>query len=257
MTHPTLPETPTASKQAMNCLEFRRLTLADPHHPGPAALDHEAACPACARFYLDLRQQEEALYQALSITVPDGLADRILLGAQPRFLARFTPVGVWLPALAATLVLALGLTFMLPRGMSPETLAAGVIDHVIHEPEVLAADEPIPQVKLARAFERGGGEFLREPGEAGIQASYAGRCPLPGGGTGEHIVLKTPQGKVTLILMPGKPVTDALRLFKAGLAVSVLPAGEGSLALVAESDALVRGTEANLQSMVRWRRNRT
>ncbi len=250
MSHPTPP-------QAMNCLEFRRLALADPQHPGPAALEHEAACPACASFYLDLRQQEESLYQALSIPVPDGLADRILLGARPRFMDRFTPVGVWLPALAATLVLALGLNFMLPRGMSPETLAAGVIDHVIHEPEVLAIDERIPEVKLVRAFERGGGEFINAPAQAAIQASYAGRCPLPGGGTGEHIVLKTPQGKVTLILMPTKPVSDALRLFKAGLAVSILPAGEGSIALVAESDALVRGAEANLQNAVHWRGKRT
>jgi len=256
-THSTETQTPTTSPQAMNCLEFRRLALADPQHPGPSALEHEAACPACARFYLDLRQQEESLYQALSIPVPDGLADRILLGARPRLLDRFTSVGVWLPALAATLVLALGLNFMLPRGMSPETLAAGVIDHVRHEPEVLAAEQAVPAVKLVRAFERSGGEFINAPAQAAIQASYAGRCPLPGGGTGEHIVLKTPQGKVTLILMPTKPVSDALRLFKAGLAVSILPAGEGSIALVAESDALVRGAEANLQNAVHWRGKRT
>ncbi len=69
-------------------------------------------------------------------------------------------------------------------------------------------------------------------------------------------MLKTPQGKVTLILMPTKPISDALRLFKAGLAVSLLSAGEGSIALVAESDALVRGAEANLQNAVHWRGKR-
>lgn len=257
MTHPAPPQTPTITPQAMNCLEFRRLALANPQHPGPTALEHEAACPACARFYLDLRQQEETLYQALSIPVPDGLADRILLGARPRFMDRFTSLRVWLPALAATLVLALGLNFMLPRGMSPETLAAGVIDHVLHEPETLVPEQPVPMLKLVRAFERGGGELVNAPAQAAIQASYAGRCPLPGGGTGEHIVLNTPEGKVTLILMPTKPVSAALRLFKSDLAVSVLPAGEGSIALVAESDALLRGAEANLQSAVRWRGSRT
>jgi hypothetical protein len=234
-------------------MEFRRVALASPQHPGPVALEHEAACPDCARFYLDLRQQEEALYQALSIPVPEGLADRVLLLARPRLINRFGPPRVWLPALAATLVLALGLAFMAPRGMSPETLAAGVIAHVRHEPEVLAAEQRVPMAKLVRAFARSGGDLMSEP----AQVSYAGRCPLPGGGHGEHIVLKTPQGKVTLILMPSKPVTAALRLFKDGLNVSVLPAGEGSLALVAESEPLVRSTESALLRAVRWHGDRT
>jgi hypothetical protein len=242
----------------MNCLEFRRLALANPQHPGPAALEHEAACPACARFYLELRQQEEVLYQALSIPIPEGLADRVLLLARPRLIDRFGPPRVWLPALAATLVLALGLAFMTPRGMSPETLAAGVIAHVRHEPEVLAAEGRVPMAKLVRAFERGGGRFIAgQPLEETLQATHAGRCPLPGGGTGEHIVLRTAQGKVTLILMPSKPVAAALHLFKDGLAVSVLPAGEGSLALVAESDDLVRDAETDLRSVVRWPGSRT
>ncbi|PIW71165.1 MAG: DUF3379 domain-containing protein, partial [Hydrogenophilales bacterium CG12_big_fil_rev_8_21_14_0_65_61_21] len=89
----------------MNCLEFRRLALANPLHPGAAALEHEAACPDCARFYLDLRRQEEEMYQALAIPVPEGLADRILLKTRPRLLDQARSVRVWLPALAATLVL--------------------------------------------------------------------------------------------------------------------------------------------------------
>lgn len=255
MTLPVDRHAPSAASRTgtMNCLEFHRLALANPQHPGPAALEYEAACPACARFYLDLRRQEEVLYQALSIPVPDGLADRVLLRTRPRVIERFGPLRVWLPALAATLALALGLVFMAPRGMGPETLAAGVIAHVRHEPDVLAAEERVPMARLARAFDRGGGKLLEAP----FQASYAGRCPLPGGGTGEHIVLDTPQGKVTLILMPSKPVSAALRLFKDGLTVSVLPAGAGSLALVAESDTVVRDAETALLRAVRWRGDRT
>lgn len=232
----------------MTCLEFRRLALANPQHPGPAALEHEAVCPDCARFYLDLRRQEEALYQALSIPVPEGLADRILLKTRPRRLDRLAAPRFWLPALAAALVLALGLNLMVPHGLTSEALAAGIIAHVRHEPEVLAAEQSVPWPKLVRAFARSGGDLTSEP----AQVSYAGRCLLPGGGQGEHIVLKTPQGKVTLILMPGKPVAAALRLFKDGLNVSVLPAGKGSLALVAESDTLVRDAEADLVRAVRW-----
>ena len=237
----------------MNCLEFRRMALANPQHPGPTALEHEADCPECARFYLDLRRQEEALYQSLAIPVPEGLADRILLRTRPRLFDRARSVRVWLPALAATLALALGLNLMISRDMSPESLAASAIAHVRREPETLVAEQQVPMARLVSAFAGSGGELMSEP----VPISYAGRCPLPGGGFGEHIVLKTAQGKVTLILMPGKPVAAALRLFKDGLNVSVLPAGEGSLALVAESDAQVRNAEAELQRAVRWRRART
>jgi len=237
----------------MNCLEFRRLALANPQHPGPTALEHEAVCAECARFYLDLRRQEEDLYQSLAIPVPEGLADRILFQTRPRLLDRARSARVWLPALAATLALALGLNFMIPRDMSPETLAAGIIDHVRREPEALTAEQPVPMARLVHAFADSGGELTSEP----APISYAGRCPLPGGGMGEHIVLKTPRGKVTLILMPGKPVAAALRLFKDGLNVSVLPAGEGSLALVAESDALVREAEAGIDRTVHWRSRRS
>lgn len=231
----------------MHCLEFRRAVLTDPRHPGAEALEHAAACTECSRYLKGVREQEERLYRVLSVPVPEGLADRVLWRARPRLTLRNPRL--WLPALAAALVLALGLSLLTPRALSPEALAAGVIAHVRAEPEALAAEQSVPRSTLAFVFARGGADLLGDP----IAASYAGRCPLPGGGAGEHIVLKTPQGKVTLILMPDKPVAAALRLFKDGLNVSVLPAGTGSLALVAESDALVRATETDLLPNLRWR----
>jgi hypothetical protein len=230
----------------MNCLEFRRSALIDPLHPGSEAMEHAARCDQCAQFHRSLCRQEEALYRALSVPVPEGLADRVLLRSRPGLGARAWRV---LAALAAVLVLALGLRLWMPDGTSPETLAAGIIDHVRHEPEALSAEQGVPRSTLAYAIARSGGEL----GDRPLTASYAGRCPLPGGGQGEHIVLKTPQGKVTLILMPDKPVATALRLTKDGLNVSILPAGAGSLALVAESDALVQGAETDLLRAVRWR----
>lgn len=234
----------------MNCLDVRRAVLTNPRHPGPKVLDHAAACPECARFLKGVQEQEELLYRVLAVPVPEGLADRVLWRTRPRLALRSPRL--WLPALAAALVLALGLSLWAPRGLSPEALAAGVIDHVRAEPQALAAEQAIPRSALVSVFARNGVDLLGDP----VPASYAGRCPLPGGGQGEHIVLKTPQGKVTLILMPDKPVAAALRLFKNGLNVSVLPAGGGSLALVAESDALVRATETALLANLRWRNRR-
>jgi hypothetical protein len=93
------------------------------------------------------------------------------------------------------------------------------------------------------------------PRERALTATYVGRWPLPGGGVGEHIVLRTANGKVTLILMPDKPVPAALRLVKDGLHLSLLPVGAGSLALVAETDELVRETQEGVLGRVHWARH--
>ena len=65
-------------------------------------------------------------------------------------------------------------------------------------------------------------------------------------------MLKTPQGKVTLIIMPSKPIGAELRLVEDGLHVRILPAGRGSLALLAESDSQVSAAQQDLLRAVRW-----
>lgn len=239
----------------MNCLEFRRATLANPHHPGHEVLVHEAACLSCAHFYRELRMQEEALFDAMNVPVPDGLADRVLLrqarGWRERFVPRFAA-----PAFAASLVLAaavgLGWKFQ-SAALTPEMLAAGIVAHVEEEQKALLAEQPVPLARLVTAVKRGGGELGEPPGET----SYVDHCPLPGGGTGEHLVFNTPLGKLTLILMPGKRISHPVRLDKDGLTVSLMPAGEGSLALVSENRERIGEAEDWARENLRWQGGRT
>jgi hypothetical protein len=239
----------------MNCLEFRRAALADPHHPGHEALEHEASCPSCAYFYRELRMQEEALYEAMNVPVPDGLADRVLLrqtrGWRKRFLPRFAA-----PALAASLVLAasLGLVWQFkPDALTPEMLAAGIVAHVEEEQKALLVEQRVPLARLVTVVKRSGGELGEPPGET----SYVDHCPLPGGGTGEHLVFNTPHGKLTLILMPGKRITHPVRLDRDGLTVSLMPAGDGSLALVSDNREKIGEAESWARENLRWQRGRT
>lgn len=239
----------------MNCLEFRRAALVDPHHPGHEALAHEASCPTCAHFYRELRMQEEALYEAMNVPVPDGLADRVLLrqrrGWRERFLPRFAA-----PALAASLALAaaigLGWKFQ-SEALTPEMLAAGIVAHVEEEQKALHAEQRVPLARLVTAVKRSGGELAEPPGET----SYVDHCPLPGGGTGEHLVFNTPHGKLTLILMPGKPIAHPVRLDKGGLTVSLMPAGKGSLALVTENPGRIGEAENWARENLRWQGSKT
>ena len=239
----------------MNCLEFRRAALANPHHPGHEALAHEASCPTCAHFYRELRMQEEALYEAMNVPVPDGLADRVLLrqtrGWRERVFLRFAA-----PALAASLVLAatLGLVWKFQAdALTPEMLAAGIVAHVEEEQKALRAEQRVPLARLVNVVKRSGGELGEPPGET----SYVDHCPLPGGGTGEHLVFNTPHGKLTLILMPGKHITHPVRLDRDRLTVSLMPAGKGSLALVSDNRERIGEAESWARENLRWQGSRT
>lgn len=238
----------------MNCLEFRRAALANPHHPGHEALAHEGDCPACARFYRELRQQEENLYEAMCVPVPEGLADRVLLRRSRGWREWLAP-RIVVPALAASLMLAatLGVVWQQTLGMPAETLAAGIAAHVEHDALALAATAEVPAATLMTAARRGGLDSLIPPG----RPTYADHCPLPGGGSGEHIVFDTPHGKITLILMPKKKIAMPLRLDRNGLTVSLMPAGEGSIALVTSNPGTIEEAEKWAKQTLRWANSRT
>lgn len=126
-------------------------------------------------------------------------------------------------------------------------MATAAIDHVRGEPQALVSDQHLAPERIAVTFDRAGGVLIGAP-----LVSYAGRCPLPGGGLGEHLVLRLPEGKATLVQMPSKRVSRVARTAKDGLHAMVRPAGKGSLALVAGSNALIGAAETYLRQQVRW-----
>ena len=72
----------------MNCIDFHRAKLAHPRHLPAAAHEHAAQCAACAAFARSVDESERDLERSLATPVPDGLAERILLGVQARRPAR-------------------------------------------------------------------------------------------------------------------------------------------------------------------------
>jgi hypothetical protein len=137
--------------------------------------------------------------------------------------------------------------------LTPEMLAAGIVAHVEEEQKALLSEQNVPLARLVSAVKRSGGELGEPPGET----SYVDHCPLPGGGTGEHLVFNTPHGKLTLILMPGKPIPHPVRLDRDGLTVSLMPAGEGSLALVSDNRERIGEAEDWARQNLRWQGGRT
>lgn len=208
----------------MNCIDFRRQLLADPRGLDQAALEHRDACPDCAGHFARVLQLESELESAVRLPVPDGLADRILLKHR---LSRWG-TGGWF-ALAAGLLLAAGLALLLPSVSYQKNPALAAIDHVLEDEakEVFSGQGIDPGRLPALAGQLG----VRVPLDR-VQVRYAGPCPF-GGSTGYHVVLGTPFGKATLLLMPDKPLASRIVSSGQGLSAVAAPARRGSYALIA------------------------
>jgi anti-sigma factor RsiW len=117
----------------MNCLEFRRLKLAEPKLTREEARAHASECPACLAFARSVDESEAAFGRALAVPVPEGLADRILLRQSGQGRA-----GRRAYALAASLLLAVAAgVIVATRETDPANPARIAIEHVIEEPQSL------------------------------------------------------------------------------------------------------------------------
>lgn len=223
----------------MNCMEFRRLILAEPRARSEEQQAHVAQCEACAGFMKEIESLDSRIEEAILVPVPESLDERVLLRQKVRRPARFAAF-----ALAASLALAVGLGVLVyhDRGPASEQIVAGAtlggqhpavaaISYVLdHEPQLLRTNQMGDPVVMRDALLRLG---MRLP-EDRMRVRYLGKCPVPSG-TGEHVVLETPLGHVTLILVPDRSLgTRVVVDYRNRIAVSS-PVSNGSYILVADS----------------------
>ena len=114
----------------MNCIDFRRDALVQPLRLGDEARAHALTCAACTEFIERQRQVDAELLEALSVPVPDGLADRIVLA---RGIRNRKPRWVW--AAAASILIAAGAALLIPPYVAGNALAHEAIAHVKEEPQ--------------------------------------------------------------------------------------------------------------------------
>jgi hypothetical protein len=230
-----------------NCIDFRREKLADPRHLTDVAEEHLIACPACQAFSRRVNAQERALQQAVSIDVPDGLAERIIVSGRVQTRA---PFKLW--ALAASVLLSVGMGVQFWHAAPDRDRIALAVEHVMHEPQALMSTRLIEPERVSQVFESFGAE-VRVPLSS---VRYVKLCPVPGG-TGWHIVFDTDKGPATLLLLPQQTERKA-RIITAsygGMGVHVEPGGQGMFAVVAGDEAQARAAARMLHQHVSWIRN--
>lgn len=171
---------------------------------------------------------EQRLKDALELPVDPAVVDRLLPG-DDRPASRPEWRG-W--ALAASLVTVVCAGFLAWQLSKPVPAVEDYVrDHYRHDGgRVLAragndAVSPAEIASVLGAFQLGAGPEL-----AG-QVTFIKFCPTPHG-RGAHMVLKTPEGPVTVIVMPDTTIDGPARLAFDDVAVQLLEVVTGSAAII-------------------------
>jgi hypothetical protein len=226
-------------RDALDCVTCRDMKLADPRTRDAALLDHLRDCPPCARFASRNDAFEDRLCATAAVPVPDGLAERIVLrrpraGRLRRWYERCLDAlgggdSAWFgPALGGlTAGAALGIAVLLAyqRGDEPAPLAHSLIAHVVSEPQVLQQNGQVDEARVIDALARYGGRLERP-----LNVRFLGEC-LIDGKTVHHLLVDTPNGLATLILVHGKAVSQEPHT-ENRFTVVILPLKDASLGIV-------------------------
>ena len=219
----------------IDCLEFRRRAGAEPFAVDAEVESHRRECAACARHLDELRAMAGILRRALAIDVPPRATAAAGAGRRRAF------------AIAASLLAGVAVGVALLVGIPRASIAREVSGHVAHEPGALLGTAPLAPAEIEAVLAPDGMRL-----RAGIgDVTYAMRCVFDGQVV-PHLVVRTPEGPVTVLLLRHREVGKPLHLREGGLAGVVLPAPRGSIAIVGEGVAAIDAVARRVFSAVDW-----
>jgi hypothetical protein len=220
----------------VNCPEARLLIGAAPASTTPPLEEHLAGCAECARFRAEMQTLDGDIRRALQ-TPPE-------LSVRPR---RAAPPPVWRRwALAASVLVAMAASsvwLLLPS----DTLAHDLVSHVEAESGSWASQEQLDSAGITNAL-RAAGVGLDVTSD---KITYAHSCRFRGHYV-PHLVLQTDKGPVTVMLLRHEQVRAPQTFREEGLSGIIVPAENGSIALLAQGDAGLEPLARQMRQDVRW-----
>jgi Protein of unknown function (DUF3379) len=220
----------------MTCEEARLQIGAEPGAASAALEEHLESCAACARFREEMRALDADIGRALQR--PPEVAGRRVRAWPPLWRQ-------W--ALAASVVLAtlavLGVWLLRPS----DTLAREVVAHVQGEPESWLATQHLSAPGIDATLRRSGVEL----DVTSDTVTYAHSCWFRGHYV-PHLVVQTARGPATVLILRHEQVPAARSFHEDGMRGVIVPAGSGSIAVLARGGAEVGELAGQMQRRIRW-----
>jgi hypothetical protein len=201
---------------ALDCKHARLAIGGEPQVLSAEVAQHVATCAACAKFRAETLAMEGRLKAALELPL-----HRFRKAPEP---ARVAPRRF---ALAASVVLALFVGAGAWLFRPPSALAAELVAHVEHEPGSWQGHESVSPEALAAVLAKAGVRY-----DARFPVTYASPCPFRGHIV-PHLVVQTDRGPLTVMVLAHVKSEMQGTFTEGKYRGIVLPAGEGSIAVVA------------------------
>ena len=220
----------------MKCADARFALAADPASRDSALAAHLTQCPACAAYADDMRELDRRLRAAMAVPVPAGK-----LPSGPYAVTSSSgPAGGGLAgrpltrrfALAASVAGVAVLAGLLWAGFPRQSLASSVVAHMAEEPDAWGTTVALPEAEIASVISRSG---VRLDGSL-PEITYAHSCWFRGHFV-PHLVVQTADGPVTILVLPEETVSSRVGFREGGYQGTLVPAGRGSIAVLARSAA--------------------
>ena len=230
--------------------EARLLIGAAPAEVSPALTGHLAQCPQCTVFQQQMHRMDQDLARLFAQPPGPRAAARVL--ALPA-VARVKPARRGVPglmALAASMVVAIGLGMLFWTLRPQPSLAAGVLNHVTHESG--SWSEVAPMTAAATAQVLAGAGVSLDPADTTV--TYARSC-LFNGHWVPHLVVRTSRGPVTLMVLRQEHVAARQSFRQNGYSGILVPAPNGgTLAVIAQGNPDMDEVTRALAPHLHWTR---
>jgi len=230
----------------MNCSEFRRICISTPDTVSEDYRAHKQQCPECAALTEEMGQFDRYLNEAIAIEPPSGLASRILLKQSFSDDKRNRRQSYVVYTLAASLLLAIGVSFGVLQHQG-HSLDEAVIAYIVNDLEPRRSELGIQSNELQQLF---GSVGMKVSSNLGA-VNYAQRCNIRDQ-VSLHLVLAGSKGPVTVIVMPEDTIENTIPIEHAYFKGVIVPCPRGSMAIVGEPGEPLEEVETRVRSAVTW-----
>jgi len=230
----------------MNCAEAQRLIDANPDAPASGALvEHLRGCTTCQQWQHEMRALEGAIRRALDVDLRD--ASVAAVSQTPPQPTRHRGGGLRPWAMAAGLLVALAAGAFLWVARPAAALAAEVVAHAEGEPESWSSVVPVPDTEVDTILRNAGVTLDAEA----RNVVYAQSCRFRGHKI-PHLVVRTVDGPVTVLVLAGERVPFRHRFSEEGFTGVLVPAGAGSIAVLAQGTRQVDDAARLVTRALHW-----
>jgi hypothetical protein len=221
----------------MEHTDYRASILADPHSTDAELRAHREACAECRDFTERLLRFESRLERALRVDILTKAAEPLPTD-EPQPVADVLPFARkaghdaraprrWM-AIAASVLLGVAVAGGIWLTLPQQSLAADVVAHMAGEPEAWQRTEAVADSELDQVLKD---SKLRLKPDAGV-VSYASSCAFRGHRV-PHLVVQTPSGPVTVMVLVHESVRKPMRFDDEGYRGTIVPVpGHGSIAVL-------------------------